>query len=335
MTKIKLFYPVIGSIIILMIATSCKKGKVPIVETSQVTNVTTSRAVSGGNITNEGSGTIISRGVCWSISSNPTIVDNKTTDGAGAGSYISHISGLAGNAQYFVRAYATNDVGTGYGMAMALTTEIPTVPSNGLVAYYPFNGNANDQTSNGNNGIVNGATLTVDRTDFENSAYYFDGVSNNITGPTINWPLGNSARTISIWIKLSTLPANGENNFLIEYGPEIEECMNVIYFQYTQVNGKRIVYDGYFDGIVENYDFLVDTWYNIVSTYDGTLAKLFVNGQLLVQDNKPSWNTVASEFRIGGWYNSISFINGTIDDLRIYNRALNTNEILALYNEIP
>lgn len=102
--------------------TRCKKDEVPVIATSTVSNITATTATCGGVITSEGSSTVTSRGVCWSTGNTPTIADSKTTDGAGAGSFSSNITGLNGATQYYVRAYATNSIGTGYGMAMSLTT---------------------------------------------------------------------------------------------------------------------------------------------------------------------------------------------------------------------
>ena len=102
---------------------SCKKEAVPTLTTSEIINITGTTATSGGTITDEGSGTIISRGVCWSTAITPTIKDNKTTDGAGAGTFISNLTGLSAGTTYYVRAYATNSAGTGYGSAMSFETE--------------------------------------------------------------------------------------------------------------------------------------------------------------------------------------------------------------------
>src|SRR5664280_1334657 len=99
---------------------SCKKKEeVPVITTTAVSNITATTVTSGGNITNEGSSTVTSRGICWSTGTTPTIADSKTTDGAGAGSFTSSILGLAGGLNYYVRAYATSNAGTGYGMAMS------------------------------------------------------------------------------------------------------------------------------------------------------------------------------------------------------------------------
>jgi len=87
----------------------------PIVSTSPAGNITWNSATSGGIIIDNGGATISARGVCWSSSQNPTIADAFTTDGSGTGSFTSSITGLTPNTIYYLRAYATNSEGTGYG----------------------------------------------------------------------------------------------------------------------------------------------------------------------------------------------------------------------------
>jgi uncharacterized protein (TIGR02145 family) len=123
MNKLVKNYLILIVITVLAVVTGCKKKEeVPVITTTTVSNITATTATSGGNITDEGSSTVISRGVCWSTGTTATIADNKTNDGAGAGSYSSNITGLNVATIYYIRAYATNSVGTGYGMAMSLTT---------------------------------------------------------------------------------------------------------------------------------------------------------------------------------------------------------------------
>jgi len=95
--------------------TESTPGSVPVLTTTAVTNITATTAVSGGNITSDGGSAVTARGVCWGTNTTPTIADNRTTDGTGTGSYVSIITGLTANTTYYVRAYATNSVGTGYG----------------------------------------------------------------------------------------------------------------------------------------------------------------------------------------------------------------------------
>ncbi len=110
-----LIFPLLVMGVLIIFASSCKKDDVPELTTLAVTEVTHSTANSGGNITSDGGFTIIERGVCWSTRKNPTISDSKTTDGTGAGNFKSTIVGFSANTTYYVRAYATNIEGTGYG----------------------------------------------------------------------------------------------------------------------------------------------------------------------------------------------------------------------------
>ncbi len=94
----------------------------PVLTTSSVTNITQTTAQCGGNVTSDGGAAVTARGVCWSTSPTPTVADSKTTDGSGVGSFTSSISGLTAGTDYYVRAYATNSVGTSYGSAQTFTT---------------------------------------------------------------------------------------------------------------------------------------------------------------------------------------------------------------------
>jgi hypothetical protein len=110
-------------IIFVLLVFACKEEvQVPTIETIEISSITDNSAISGGRITHEGSSTVLSRGVCWSTSSSPSISDNKTMDGAGAGNFKSSVDELNGGTIYFLRAYATNNDGTGYGMTLSFKT---------------------------------------------------------------------------------------------------------------------------------------------------------------------------------------------------------------------
>jgi len=102
--------------------TTLQNVGLPILTTTDISNITQNSAVSGGVITSDGGNSVISRGVCWGTTSNPTIVNSHTTDGTGIGSYVSSITGLTSGTTYYVRAYATNNVGTAYGNQINFTT---------------------------------------------------------------------------------------------------------------------------------------------------------------------------------------------------------------------
>ena len=99
-----------------------KNGTAPIVSTPAVGKITSTTAACAGNIEDDGESEIIEKGVCWSTSQNPSINDNFTTEGAGKESFKSDMVGLSPNTIYYVRAYATNGIGTGYGEVLALLT---------------------------------------------------------------------------------------------------------------------------------------------------------------------------------------------------------------------
>jgi uncharacterized protein (TIGR02145 family) len=99
----------------------------PIISTNAITNISSSGAVSGGNITSNGETNITARGICWSTSANPTIsLTTKTVDGTSTGIFTSTMTGLTNNTTYYVRAYATNIVGTAYGAQQTFTV-LPSV----------------------------------------------------------------------------------------------------------------------------------------------------------------------------------------------------------------
>jgi uncharacterized protein (TIGR02145 family) len=124
MKTIAEYYLAILIIIIGTIIAGCKKEKstIPVLATAAVSNITSVTATSGGNITDIGAATISASGVCWSTLINPTITNSKTTDGTGIGGYISSITGLTPVSTYYLRAYATNSVGTAYGNEISFST---------------------------------------------------------------------------------------------------------------------------------------------------------------------------------------------------------------------
>ncbi len=104
--------------LIFCIVIGCKREEppsVPAVSTDILSGITATSAISGGNISSDGGSFISARGVCWDVNPNPTIFDKFTTDGEGAGQFVSTITGLESGIGYFLRAYATNSAGTGYG----------------------------------------------------------------------------------------------------------------------------------------------------------------------------------------------------------------------------
>jgi hypothetical protein len=106
--------------------TAPEQPKISTVTTAAVSLIAQTTAESGGNITSDGGAAVTARGICWSTNVTPTIADSKTTDGTGTGSFTSSLTGLTAGTLYYVRAYATNSAGTGYGNAQSFTTAFPS-----------------------------------------------------------------------------------------------------------------------------------------------------------------------------------------------------------------
>lgn len=119
----KISWAIIGVFCITLLANACKeKPSLPVISTANITLITQTTALSGGNVTSDGNADVTARGVCWNISENPTIANIATTEGKGIGSFTSELTQLTPGIKYYVRAFATNSEGTGYGKQLSFTT---------------------------------------------------------------------------------------------------------------------------------------------------------------------------------------------------------------------
>jgi uncharacterized protein (TIGR02145 family) len=135
----------------------------PILSTTAASSITQNTAISGGTITSNGGSDITSSGICWSTSATPTIANSKTTNGTTSGTFTSSMTGLALGTTYYVRAYATNAIGTGYGAAQSFTTlpfeNVPTAANpvtNGLMLYLDATRSASYSGSGNSWGDISG-----------------------------------------------------------------------------------------------------------------------------------------------------------------------------------
>lgn len=115
----------------------CKKDntKPPVVTTLDVTEITKTTAISGGELS-EMTSLIVSKGICWSTKQNPTTEDIKKTDFSSSTSFLCSMTGLTPNTKYYIRAYAINPTGTGYGNQVEFTTLSNNSGRKGSVIYY-------------------------------------------------------------------------------------------------------------------------------------------------------------------------------------------------------
>ncbi len=115
--------PVIIAITGIFLLSGCKKKPdLPTLSTTAISGITVNSASSGGNISSDGGAEVTIRGLCWNTSKDPVVTGSHTTDGTGTGAFVSSITGLSPNTSYYVRAYATNSVGTAYGNEVNFTT---------------------------------------------------------------------------------------------------------------------------------------------------------------------------------------------------------------------
>lgn len=107
----------------ILIINSCRKNTgLPVITTEEVSGITQTSAVSGGAIVDDGGAAVLERGVCWDVTGNPEIIDNITVAAGGPGPFTCELSDLMPDTRYYVRAYATNNTGTGYGNEIEFTT---------------------------------------------------------------------------------------------------------------------------------------------------------------------------------------------------------------------
>lgn len=214
---------------------------------------------------------------------------------------------------------------------------IPPPIDSGLVAYYPFNGNANDESGKGNNGTVVGAILTADRFANNNKAYIFDGLNDSIS---VANPLGLNFGTsidfsIGVWVKFSVAQAGvrgivtkGKNAPWAGYQLLIRD--NKISMEIA--NGTNTVILNGTTSLNNNQ------WhyFTLVVSRSTNNAKLYVDGDSVANtSNAIISNSINNDapLRIGTDRDSpFDFFNGTIDDIRIYSRMLSDIEIKSLYH---
>ncbi len=212
---------------------------------------------------------------------------------------------------------------------------------NGLLACYPFTGNANDASGNSNNGIVHGATLTTDRFGNANSAYRFNGSGEYISIAPEQLEINQFS--YSLWVNAHSVPAAGTSYFIFSVGSEYGDQSVGLNQVYSGPNNGWT--GGGYSAVGENQFYATgvlpptNAWTHLVVTCDNSLLKLYVDGQLAgsvsVAGKTPFYGTGTVAATIGGRSTLIQYFDGDIDDLRLYNRALSAAEVTELYTNAP
>ena len=207
--------------------------------------------------------------------------------------------------------------------------EIVCMPTSNLQAFYPFNGNANDESGNEHHGTLFGdIQTTTDRNGVENSAYAFDGVNDYVNTFT---SFDYQDRTVSAWIKHSDLYPQVSQIALVQDDGDLSHGLFGIISRYDGVHILAGGITGRY--ILKPYE--VDEWMHIVMIRNATETKYYIDNELVLtstSDNGGSTSSPNSILVVGcGRSMNMNFFNGEIDDVRVYNRELTSSEVNLLY----
>jgi hypothetical protein len=229
-------------------------------------------------------------------------------------------------------------------LALPAAAQVPAyVPTDGLVGWWPFNGNANDESGNGNDGVVNGATLTEDRMANPNSCYSFNnsGGGNSIVvahSPSFEF---EGDMSFSLWIKTSSnintatwlmKYAGNISGFSASLSTNTQASSTLARWDLGngQTNQFGFQYVGVIGSIVTD-----DVWHNVIGTFTDNVQKIYVDGILTGasanNQNGIGLNTVPLTIGRDPAIGNNRNYNGLLDDIAIYNRALTEQEIQNLY----
>ena len=236
--------------------------------------------------------------------------------------------------------------GGGSVTSSVASVSIPGVNSGlwqGLVAYYPFNGNANDESGNGNELVNNGATLANDRFGILNKSFWFNGSSYQATSNY--FPIvGNAARTVSLWCYRTNMPTTP--SCVVSWGSGTVGFGKACNLYILPLPGCNVFVNGFYSDVISSVTNMVvgaNNWLHLTFTYSNSIADIVVyaNGKKIptsiLDATATTWDTAANfPLYIGSGGLGGDPWNGAIDDVRIYNRALSSNDVAALYqSEVP
>jgi len=231
-------------------------------------------------------------------------------------------------------------------LTVAWSSAANALPANnpiltGLVAAYEFSGNADDVSGNGNDGVVNGATLAADRFGTPGSAYRFDGGSSVITAGSVISP-NQSAISVAAWFYRTTpLPNSYTSNIVNQADINGDGAGFSLMLKETTGGNSRVRFlwndqiGGRNDVSTGEIQYL--QWNHVVGVYDGTTQEIYLNGSLVGSvANQGAITFPSNPFRIGHEDRpEVAGFAGRIDDVYIYDRALAPFEVNTLYNAVP
>ncbi len=264
---------------------------VPTLTTTAASNITQTSATSGGNISSNGGAAVTARGVCWGIASGPVVTGSHTTDGSGSGTFTSSITGLTAGTVYYVRAYATNSIGTAYGNEVSFTATAVTVPVVTTTAASSIGSAA--AVSGGNVTSAGGGTVTARGVAWGNSAnptiagtHTTDGAgtgsfTSNLTGLTTGtlyyaraYATNSAGTAYGDQITFYTLlvDADGNNYIVVPIGNQVWMAENLRTTKYNDDADIPNVTDNTAWAGLTTHAY---SWYNNNSGYKSTFGALY------------------------------------------------------------
>lgn len=215
-------------------------------------------------------------------------------------------------------------VAVSIGLTASTMAQVPNyVPTNGLVGWWPFNGNTNDESGNGLNGTGAGSpTLTQDRFSVANKAYSFDGIDDYIA-VVRNY---QTAFSLSIWFK----PSNSS-----QYNPLVDafDANWEVQLKNTSPTYVSFITSSNYQEFISTQATTTNNWYHLVCTCSSNTVTFYLNGNQTDQYTvSPLPNNIGSYYFGASLTGADQFYNGKLDDIGIWNRALSQQEITDLYN---
>ena len=206
---------------------------------------------------------------------------------------------------------------------------------NGLVLYYPFAGNAGDQTGNGNNGEPAGAVMAKDRFGQENSAFYFDGLTSAVTAQVSNMPAVDSPQSFSWWFRIDSIPSYKDERDAHNMIALVDSAAGVgVQFGFRAPGYQSLGFDTWYWGgrtVMEADMPAIGQWHHCVYTFDGGTHLFYIDGQQEATSKAVPQTGKPDILMLGNYPGGEQFFKGSLDDVRIYNRVLDLSEVHLLY----
>lgn len=257
-----------------------------------------------------------------------------------------NITDLEWTEKYYWRVRASiNSRNSDWSETRSFTPKRP-IPTIGLVAFYPFNGNANDESGNLHNGTVQGASLATDRNGNLNKAYSFDGVNDYISvahNSALNL-IGNFS--ISVWYKSDgcLTPCGTYHTIINKRDESVAGDSWPWGVAISYIDGPKGEFQKIFasrrnnsnlDYQVSKSEIQLNTWQHAVIVVNNNIQSIYIDSELDGTYTYAQGQPTSTENMIIGWNlrPDLEQFKGLIDDIRLYNRALTTEEILALFEE--